>query len=751
MLRMTRLLMAVIVGIIFFNNTACAYKQCPPEVLKSLPYIVDHAVWRSWNQAIIFTPKIETGCQRAILHLVKCLAINGVASALNVRSIPRVHINIGVIILSPHMVQNTTSDLTKLINQLNGWKLNHASADWLISVRSVIDFKQINNVLNVTDLRFDQNILVSYYYNTARSAGKLNLCKDNFIYHKFPRSNNVNDANRKYNNTCLNEHNQTYNCIYNEFEKNYYRTSKRFNIARNKILKRNGTAIRLLQSGNVGVDYTRTFKVLNVSGMSLQGFIKLWRGARYPKQQGIHVLQYFKIRLNSTLYASYLGHWDGQQSMALMEMPYPVEARNFMGETLIVGRRNCSVDDNSALDEENTSAPELLNDLLFFLTVKMNGTSLTRYYSKLGFRTYEGVWSGLLGALLDRSVDIALEPVTDQPSRQQDMDFIFPIAETMYNIYIRNQETSSVRDIFLAPFSPRLIICVVAVVVIAAIAIVLVCKLSNNNPKKKSHKMSCTEALIWSTGILCQQGGTQTPSNPAASILLIVCLFFAVVTYNAYAAFITSVLSVRVANVGTVADVLQSPNMKIGYIRNGADQTYLMSTKDVQLNAFYIRGYSEAENLVSSAEEGLARAASQDYAFFAEQRSARSTLTSLSQARGRCALRELPVHSTRSQLSFPLPRRSPYSKPILVSLLQLRSSGTLSKLAATLVPAMPECAPPSGFASARAADVRTAFLVIITGLIAALLVGIGEYCWKNRKQNRIALKKFYYRFWNLLW
>lgn len=52
----------------------------------------------------------------------------------------------------------------------------------------------------------------------------------------------------------------------------------------------------------------------------------------------------------------------------------------------------------------------------------------------------------------------------------------------------------------------------------------------------------------------------------------------------------------------------------------------IQSTKDAQLNAFYIRGYSDAENLVSSAEEGLARAARQDYAFFAGQRAARSTL-----------------------------------------------------------------------------------------------------------------------------
>lgn len=71
-------------------------------------------------------------------------------------------------------------------------------------------------------------------------------------------------------------------------------------------------------------------------------------------------------------------------------------------------------------------------------------------------------------------------------------------------------------------------------------------------------------------------GGTWTPPNPAANILLIVCLFFAVITYNAYAGFITSVLSVRVASVDTVAAVLRSPDLNIGYIKNGADQMYLM-------------------------------------------------------------------------------------------------------------------------------------------------------------------------------
>ncbi|XP_045447698.1 probable glutamate receptor [Melitaea cinxia] len=411
--------------------------------------------------------------------------------------------------------------------------------------------------------------------------------------------------------------------------------------------------------------------------------------------------------------------WNERQSMQFVSPPYPVEARNLMGEAFIVGKCNSSTE-GFTMSDGDTSPPGLLDNLLDFLALRLNATLQTRYYGKLGYRTYEGVWTGLLGALTEHSVDIALEPVTAMPSHQTDFDFIFPISKTMYNIYIRHQETSAIRDIFLAPFNPKLIACVVCLALIASITIFII---SNMTFHDGCRRISCIDAVIWSMGILCQQGSCWKPSNPAASVLLIVYLLFALVTYNAYAAFITSVLSVRVANVGSLGDVLQSPNIKIGYVRNGADQMYLMSTKDVQLNAFYIRGYSEAENLVSSTEEGLIRAAMQDYAFFSGQRAARTTIRSLSQARGRCALRELPVLSTRAQVSFPLPSRSPYARPVLISLLQLRSGGILPRLESVLVPSMPQCKPSSGFASARAADVKSALFVIITGYIAAVLIG----------------------------
>ncbi|XP_050674362.1 glutamate receptor ionotropic, kainate 1-like, partial [Leptidea sinapis] len=544
-------------------------------------------------------------------------------------------------ILTPKLQRKAATLLVDYINHLHRWKMNYAAYDWLILTRSTNDYKYINNVLNTTELRFDQNIVLQKTWDN--------------------------------------------------------------------------------DSSDVGITV-----------------------------KGTHILQYFKARVNSTLYAAYLGKWNKNISMAAVKVPYPVEVRNVLGEKINVGRSNSSHDDNYVLDENFSTAHELWDDILHFITKRMNTTPSTQYYSKLGSRTYEGVWSGLLGALSDNSIDIAFEPVTEQTlTERRDLDFVFPIAKTMCNIYIRNQETSAVRDIFLAPFSSRLLVCVIAVIIVTSLAVVVISRLTIQLARNKRRKMEYTEAMVWSMGIICQQGGSWTPRSPSASILLIVCLFFAVITYNAYAAFITSVLSVRVATVATVADVLRSNEMKIGYIRNGPDQIYLMSTKDIQLNEFYIRGYSEAENLVTSAEEGLSRAASQDYAFFAGQLVARTTLRSLSQARGRCALRELPVPSTRTDLSFPLPHCSAYAKPILLSLLQLRSSGVLSRLAAALVPAMPQCSPLSGFASARAADVRTAYLVIIAGFIISIAIGVGEYAWKNRKNCRATLHIYFKRMLNM--
>lgn len=60
--------------------------------------------------------------------------------------------------------------------------------------------------------------------------------------------------------------------------------------------------------------------------------------------------------------------------MSKVERPHPVDARNFLGEELVVGRCNATADGTPSLDDEGPSAPALLDDVLHFLTIKLNTT-----------------------------------------------------------------------------------------------------------------------------------------------------------------------------------------------------------------------------------------------------------------------------------------------------------------------------------------------------------------------------------------
>jgi hypothetical protein len=71
------------------------------------------------------------------------------------------------------------------------------------------------------------------------------------------------------------------------------------------------------------------------------------------------------------------------------------------------------------------------------------------------------------------------------------------------------------RDIFLAPFSPRLIASVVATGVVIAVAMVLISvstakrngrQESSTNRKSSETKWSLGEAIVWSVSVLCMQG-----------------------------------------------------------------------------------------------------------------------------------------------------------------------------------------------------------------------------------------------------
>lgn len=62
--------------------------------------------------------------------------------------------------------------------------------------------------------------------------------------------------------------------------------------------------------------------------------------------------------------------------MSGVDIPYPVEARNFLGEELIFGRCNSS-DGTPTLDDDGgdgPTSPASMDDVLHYFTVRLNAT-----------------------------------------------------------------------------------------------------------------------------------------------------------------------------------------------------------------------------------------------------------------------------------------------------------------------------------------------------------------------------------------
>lgn len=195
--------------------------------------------------------------------------------------------------------------------------MNVASYDWLISARSYRDLKNINDILNATAIRFDQNMIVSYPKGKRQLAG---LCDDNFKYNNENRSENKYNVRRQKNysnRNCRFENRYDLNCSYGQGhsrsdETKYYKTSPRFhNLAKNKKFVKSGTEYSLSYTGITNYNYSRKFEMINASSFTL-GDRSFRRWTKINKElddteSGVYLVQYFKVRENSTLYAYLLG------------------------------------------------------------------------------------------------------------------------------------------------------------------------------------------------------------------------------------------------------------------------------------------------------------------------------------------------------------------------------------------------------------------------------------------------------------
>lgn len=73
---------------------------------------------------------------------------------------------------------------------------------------------------------------------------------------------------------------------------------------------------------------------------------------------------------------------------------------------------------------------------------------------------------------------------------------------------------------------------------------------------------------------LIQLGSQWSPTTCSGNFVVMLSLIFALIIFNAYSAFITSIFSVELSNINNLDDLLAS-DYSLGYIKNSQDDLYL--------------------------------------------------------------------------------------------------------------------------------------------------------------------------------
>lgn len=162
------------------------------------------------------------------------------------------------------------------------------------------------------------------------------------------------------------------------------------------------------------------------------------------------------------------------------------------------------------------------------------------------------------------------------------------------NIYFKPKESNEIRDIFLAPFGTRLLLSVfVTFLILAAMAFVINLVTSKIIRNSAQESFGISDSVMWCIAVLTMQGfvvdfemllsrivivfliGSQwSPRSCSGNFVVILSLILALIIFNAYSAFITSILSVELTNINNLDDLLAS-DYRLGYIKNSQDDLYL--------------------------------------------------------------------------------------------------------------------------------------------------------------------------------
>ncbi|XP_074658944.1 glutamate receptor ionotropic, kainate 2-like [Tubulanus polymorphus] len=367
---------------------------------------------------------------------------------------------------------------------------------------------------------------------------------------------------------------------------------------------------------------------------------------------------------------------------------------------------------------------------------------------RYGALTPDGKWNGMIGELLNKTVDMSAAALTISYIRSQVVDFSKPYLKLGTTILMRKptRERQSSMFAILAPFEVEVWVFIVIAYAVMSFILFLLGRFTEwqQNPNsdhsdiEERNAFSCLNSAWFLFGFPGKAG--LTPISLSVRIVSAVWWIFSFFVFATYVASLSSIIGV-VSNsmpkptVESASDLAAQTKIKYGTIAGGSTMTFFKTSKiSVYEKMWQFMSTHEPSVFVRTSKEGFERARRGNYAFIAES----TTIDYIVQRE--CSLMKVGGLLDSKGYGLAFPKGSPYKDSVNLALLKLQESGRLHQLYRKWFHSN-SCVQDDDDKLPRhvnigVSEIRGAFVILVLGVIVAVVVAIFECLYRAAQRSK---------------
>ncbi|KYN07283.1 Glutamate receptor U1 [Cyphomyrmex costatus] len=380
---------------------------------------------------------------------------------------------------------------------------------------------------------------------------------------------------------------------------------------------------------------------------------------------------------------------------------------------------------------------------ILHLVNRMNATISFEVTNSWGYRAKNGSWSGMIGMLERREIDIGGTATFLVPERIGVVQYIQLYTHTSSRFVFRRPLLSTVSNIFILPFQQNVWIAIAVFLILVFCLLYLSIKweyFTRDRLTKSAaywnqlnpNKPTVSDNFLILLGAFSQQGYSYEPYRVSSRIVTLMLLLASLSLYAAYTANIVGLLQSTTDSIKTVPDLLNSP-LKLG-------------VQDVVYNRYYFKSFQDpvkktileqriepkgSKSNWMSIEEGIRRVRNELFAFHGEIGTAYQLMQDTYLEEEKCGLTEIDFLNVLYPLLV-IQEQSPYSEIIKTGALILREYGLKYHEEYRLYTRKPVCLSQTSFITIGFTECYFALVTMGYGIFLSVIVFAFELLWHKR-------------------